>query len=140
MSLFVTVMAMTMPLLSRTLGSLARKNGAEDILRLAAFARERAILEGTDYGIRFDTARKAYWLLRREDAGFETRLARVPERWGRRRSWPSELEGRTSEPTVLFHPNGSASPFSLDLIAPSGRTFTIHVDPVLGKASALERP
>jgi type II secretory pathway pseudopilin PulG len=139
MILFVMLVSLSVPLFSRTLRSLGRKTCVEDILALMEFARERAIMEQTDYGVHFDSRRKAYWLIRREDGEFQNGFSHVPSTWGRARPLPSDADLHGDEPDALFHPDGTATPFSLELASPEGSLFTFHVDPVLGKGSVIEQ-
>jgi prepilin-type N-terminal cleavage/methylation domain-containing protein len=139
MALFVMLVSLSMPLFSRVMRSWTHRTCVEDILKLMELAHERAIVEHTDYGIHFDSEKKSYWLIRQDEGGIDKSFSRVPETWGRARSLPSDVDLRGNESVVFFHPNGTATSFSLDLISRSGHVFNLNVDPILGQGSVHEQ-
>jgi len=136
--LFVMMVSLSAPAFLRTLRSWTRRTSIEDILAVIEFAHERAIFEQRDYGIHFDEEKKAYWLVRRDGEG-SGGLSRIPETWGRSRSLPSDANFQMEGPIVLFHPNGTATSFYLEIIPQNGPAITLDVDPVMGKGSFHEQ-
>ena len=106
---------------------------------LMEFAQARAILEQRDYGLHFDLEKKVYWLTRRDEGRFPNDVSRIPETWGRAHSFPMDVDPQSDRSTVFFHPNGTATPFSLDLVSKNGPVFTLRVNPILGRGSVLEK-
>lgn len=136
---FVVLTALSMPLFSRTVQGWTRTNAAQDILSLMAFARERAIVEQKDYGIHFDLAAKTYWLVRRREDLTGSEFDRVPEKWGQAHTFPATVEVRVETPSVLFHPDGTATAFSLEWQAPHEPPLRLSVDPIQGLGKIDER-
>jgi len=138
--IFVVLTSLTMPLFSRTLKECVRKNNMEDILSLMTFARERAVMEQQDYGIHFDAEKKAYWMIRRNKESFDSTLLRVPEKWGQTRTISSDVELQSNAWDLLFHPDGTSTSLTMDWIVPGqGTVASLHVNPILGEGSIVEK-
>jgi type II secretory pathway pseudopilin PulG len=135
MCLFVTLTALAMPQFSRSWKSRASQNGAEELLALMTLARERAIMEGVDYAVSLDDRRNLFWMVRQEGRDTLGSWQRVPGKWGQSRALPTNLTLRDDSTLAVFHPDGTAGPFSLEMHSPDGSSLAVRVDPVLGKGT-----
>jgi hypothetical protein len=138
--LIVVLVLLSTPLFSRTLQTLEKRACADNILSLLELARSKAILEQVPYGIQFDLDKRLYWLVRGEPGKPAHEAARIKETWGRTRAIPSAVALVSEDPSVFFHLDGSATPFSLEMISNNGPSFTFHVDPSVGKSTFFEKP
>jgi len=73
-----------------------------DLLSLVALAHERAILEGTDYGIHVSQGANAYWLVRKTDE-------KISGQWGQIRHLPTAMKFKGPDTSIAFYPDGTAS-------------------------------
>jgi Tfp pilus assembly protein FimT len=136
--IFIVLVTMTAPQFSRALQAQARETGMEDILAMMDFARERAIMDGTEYGVHFDAMERTYWPVRRDASVQDGGFLRIPEKWGQARHLPTDVTFRVAEASVLFRPDGTATPLSLDVISPDSVVRTIEVDTTTGKGTIRE--
>ena len=134
--IFLLLAGFSATLFQRSLDTLRPDIAVTDLLQLLNFAHERAILERIDYGVRVVPGENVYGLVRR-DPSVDIDFVPIPGKWGTWRHLPAGIDIKGDETSILFYPDGTSSPATLQL---TGRDHAISLtmDAVQGRGTVHE--
>ena len=120
------LIGLSLPRFSATTQDLRLVNSARNLAKLLTYAQERAIVERVPYQAVFEAAGARYWLTRLQREGTETAPQPIQGRFGRPTRLPPGIEFHFPEQPILFYPDGTSDPFSIELSAEGRRFIVTH--------------
>jgi Tfp pilus assembly protein FimT len=106
-TLLIVLAGLNLPAFKNTYNRLKLENCALNIISLARYAQQRAIVDAANYQLHFDTTKKNYWLTRL--AGDTTQKEeRLHGRFSQDFQIPSDISADTSADSINFYPNADS--------------------------------
>lgn len=115
MALVGILLGLALPRFASTTQDLRLVNSARNLAKLLTYAQQRAIMERLSYQALFDGAAPSYWLQREHRDGSQSTYERIQGRYGRVTTFPAGIDVRVSEETIVFYPDGTSDPFTIEL-------------------------
>lgn len=129
--ILAVIVAAAIPRFEGTFKQMQARSCAQKIYQLALFAKERAILENSDYKLKYDSDKNKIYILKKVGDQFKPLESRLGKSIQLRQS--ITLKWNRSSKEILFTPNGESDKVEIHLNLNNNRLFTIIVGNPIGR-------
>jgi len=133
--ILMVVVAFSVPRFRRTFNHLQLQVFANDMIRLLAYANQRAVTRGEVLKIHFDLEGRRYWLASTNESGKSTRIA---SKLTRVSPIPETITLQPSGRELNFYPDGRADRFEMSILDHQQDGYRLVTNVWTGRAKLMD--
>ena len=133
--IMTVVVGFSVPRFRRTFNHLQLQVFANDVVRLLAYANQRAVTRGERLKIHFDVEGRRYWLASVDESGESVRVA---SKLSRISTIPEDISLAPSGREVNFYPDGGADRFEMSILDHQKDGYRLVTNRWTGRAQLVD--